>query len=174
MEKLTDKQADFVREYLVDLNATQAAIRAKYSKKTARQTGTENLAKPYIQEAIRKKQAKRAKRLQIKADYVLKRHVDIDEMDVADILNDDGSMLAIKEWPKCWRRTITGIDISEIINGEDITTVLKKIKWPDKLRNLELLGKHVNVQAYVGSQGPKEPETGAEDTLKKIADLLPD
>ncbi len=177
MEKLTDKQAAFVREYLIDLNGTQAAIRAKYSKKTAKQAGTENLSKPYIQEAIKKKQAKRAKRLQVKADYVLRRHVDIDEMDVADILNDDGSMLAIKEWPKCWRRTITGIDISEIIRTNDeeaAFTILRKIKWPDKLRNLELLGKHIDVQAYVGSQGQKEPDGDVADALKKIADLLPD
>ena len=46
VKKLTDKQRRFVEEYLVDLNATQAAIRAGYSKRTARQTGAENLSKP--------------------------------------------------------------------------------------------------------------------------------
>jgi len=52
MAKLTDKQSRFISEYLIDLNATQAAIRAGYSEKTSKQTGCENLAKPDIQEAI--------------------------------------------------------------------------------------------------------------------------
>ncbi len=52
--KLTPKERLFVAEYLKDLNATQAAIRAGYSKKTAKQTGYENLTKPYIQRALSK------------------------------------------------------------------------------------------------------------------------
>jgi len=52
MSKFTPRQERFVKEYLVDLNATQAAIRAGYSEKTARQTASENLSKPYIAEAI--------------------------------------------------------------------------------------------------------------------------
>ena len=52
MSKLTDKQERFVQEYLIDLNATQAAIRAGYSKKTAQVIGSENLAKPLIAERI--------------------------------------------------------------------------------------------------------------------------
>jgi len=70
--KLTDKQAAFCREYLRDLNATQAAIRAGYSKKTARQTGTENLSKPAVSTYISKLMAKRNERCEIDADYVLK------------------------------------------------------------------------------------------------------
>jgi len=149
--KLTDKQSAFVREYLVDLNATQAAIRAGYSKKTAQQIGADNLSKLVIQEAIQQNQGKRIERLKIDADYVLKRHIEIDEMDVADILDSKGYMLPIPEWPKCWRRTISGIDISEMFSTKDdeaIVAVLKKIKWPDKLRNIELLGKHISIQAY--------------------------
>lgn len=52
MSSLTDKQQRFVEEYVVDFNATQAAIRAGYSEDTARQTGSENLSKPYIAQAI--------------------------------------------------------------------------------------------------------------------------
>ena len=51
-KKLTPKQNRFVEEYLIDLNATKAAVRAGYSEKTARQIGSENLSKPAIQEAI--------------------------------------------------------------------------------------------------------------------------
>lgn len=70
--KLTDKQQRFVDEYLIDLNATQAAIRAGYSEKTAQQMGSENLSKPVIQEAIEKAQAERSERTKVTQDYVIK------------------------------------------------------------------------------------------------------
>ncbi len=71
MPKLTAKQDRFVAEYLIDLNATQAAIRAGYSKRTAQRIGSENLFKPLIAAAIAAGQAKRSERTEIDADYVL-------------------------------------------------------------------------------------------------------
>lgn len=68
---LTHKQQRFVDEYLVDLNATQAAIRAGYSQKTARQIGEENLSKPDILAAVDKAMADRSERTKIDQDYVL-------------------------------------------------------------------------------------------------------
>ena len=68
---LTPKQLRFIEEYLIDLNATQAAIRAGYSKKTARQMGTENLSKPAIQSALQKAMDARSERTAITQDYVL-------------------------------------------------------------------------------------------------------
>jgi len=68
---LTDKQARFVEEYLVDLNATQAAIRAGYSEKTAYSIGSENLTKPDIQVAIVERRLAQSKRTEITADKVL-------------------------------------------------------------------------------------------------------
>ena len=70
-QKITPKQLAFVDEYLIDLNATQAAIRAGYSKKTAQRIGSENLLKPVIQQAISSAQRKRAERTEITQDYVL-------------------------------------------------------------------------------------------------------
>lgn len=72
-DNLTAKQRMFVAEYLIDLNATQAAIRAGYSVKTARQMGEENLSKPDIQGAIQKAMEERAKRTQITQDAVLEK-----------------------------------------------------------------------------------------------------
>lgn len=77
--KLTDKQEAFVREYLVDLNGTQAAIRAGYSEKTARQIAAENLSKPYILTRIEELQAERSKKLEIDAEWVLNRLVQISD-----------------------------------------------------------------------------------------------
>lgn len=68
---MTPKQNAFVREYLVDLNATQAAIRAGYSKRTAHVIGHENLTKPEIAMTIEAAMNERAKRTEITADYVL-------------------------------------------------------------------------------------------------------
>lgn len=68
---LTAKQRRFVEEYLVDLNATQAAIRAGYSEKTARQAGAENLSKPVIAEAIQEAQKARSERTEVTQDRVI-------------------------------------------------------------------------------------------------------
>lgn len=72
MEKLTPKQLQFCKEYLIDLNGAQAAIRAGYSEKTAKEIASENLTKPNIVEYIQKQMDKRAEKTEINAEYVLK------------------------------------------------------------------------------------------------------
>lgn len=148
---LTDKQEMFCREYLIDLNATQAAIRAGYSDKTANRTGSENLSKPDIAQRIIDLKSERNERVEVNADYVLRRLVEIDEMDVLDILRGDGGLKMVHEWPKVWRTTLSGLDILTTVTNFNETTmenILKKIKWPDKVKNLELLGKHISVIAF--------------------------
>ncbi|EOV9569502.1 terminase small subunit [Cronobacter turicensis] len=165
---LTDKQEMFCREYLIDLNATQAAIRAGYSVKTANRTASENLSKPDIQNRIAELKNKRNEDVGINAAYVLQRLVEIDQMDVADILNDDGSLKAVSQWPKCWRITLQGIDLASTIRNfdeETEETILKKIKWPDKVKNLELLGKHVDVQAF-------REQVKTNHTVDSLSDLM--
>jgi phage terminase small subunit len=147
MAKLTDKQELFAREYLKDLNATQAAIRAGYSEKTAKEVGYENLTKPHILELVAELKAQRVEQTGIDAAYVLRRLTEIDQMDVLDILLANGELKPIKDWPKVWRTTLSGMDVVEMASA-DSAALLKKIKWPDKVKNLELLGKHVNVQAF--------------------------
>jgi len=165
MSKLTPKQQRFVEEYLIDLNATQAAIRAGYSKKTAYRTGADNLKKPQIAELLEKRSSERSGRTQTDADYVLTRLREIDELDIADILDDAGKVKPVTQWPKPWRQSITGADLHELQVG-DVMTVVRKIKWPDKLRTLELIGKHVSVKAFEESQ-----QGGSEDLAKALSDL---
>lgn len=157
-KKLTDKQEMFCREYLLDLNATQAAIRAGYSEKTARFIGTENLSKPNIADRVSNLKAERIKDTKIDASYVLKRLVEIDQMDVADILNEDGSVKSISEWPKVWRQYISGIDLADMFEGHgedrEMVGILKKIKWPDKVKNLDMIGRHVDVGAWEKDTAP--------------------
>ncbi|MEK4513610.1 terminase small subunit [Paenibacillus sp. FSL K6-2524] len=83
---LTPKQKTFVQEYLVDLNATQAAIRAGYSVKTAEAIGHENLRKPKIAEAIEKAMDKRSERTEITADRVLQELAKIGFANISDYL----------------------------------------------------------------------------------------
>lgn len=86
----------------------------------------------------------------IDARYVLKRLHDIDNLDVLDIMEDDlKSFKKLSEWPKVWRISVSGIDLMTMAQGDtDIDSIIKKIKWPDKTKNLELLGKHVGVNAF--------------------------
>jgi len=83
---LSRKQKAFVTEYLVDLNATQAAVRAGYSAKTAFTIGSENLRKPLIQSAIQEAMAKREERTEITQDLVLKEWLELYRLDVNDLV----------------------------------------------------------------------------------------
>lgn len=147
MAKLTDKQELFAREFIIDLNATQAAIRAGYSEKSSRNQGARMMANDDILDRIAELKAERNEQVGVDAAYVLRRLTEIDQMDVLDILLANGELKPIKDWPKVWRTTLSGMDVVEMASA-DSAALLKKIKWPDKVKNLELLGKHVTVQAF--------------------------
>jgi len=150
--KLNAQMELFCQEILKDpRNQRQAAINAGYSVKTATQKAAGLMNLPKVVARIEALMEARNKRLRVSADYVLLRLVEIDQMDVLDIMNDDGGLKPISSWPKIWRTTLSGLDISTTITNFDETTLenmLKKIKWPDKVKNLELIGKHVDVMAF--------------------------
>lgn len=164
---LTNKQQMFVKEYLIDLNATQAAIRAGYSEDSAQQIGAENLTKPVIAAAIQEAMAKRSERTEVDSDYVLKRLSLIDRMSVRDIMNDDMTLKPLKDWPEVWCSSISAIDVSEIMAGQKDTdaaiSFIKKLKWPDTMKALEMIGKHIDVQAFSEKRELSGPNGGAID-----------
>lgn len=92
-KKLNARQHLFVQEYLIDLNATQAGIRAGYSIRTAQRTGSENLSKPLISAAIQAALQKRMERIQIDADWVLREQVEVYHRCMQDVpvLDKDGN-----------------------------------------------------------------------------------
>ncbi|EML2388082.1 TPA: terminase small subunit [Pseudomonas aeruginosa] len=167
---LTKKQRLFVDEYLIDLNATQAAIRAGYSTRRATEIGYQLLQRSEVAQAIQAAMAERSKRTEVEADYVIRRLREIDEMDVLDILEDDGSFRSIRDWPRAWRQFLSGIEIAELFEGRGddrrIAGVLRKVKWPDKLRNLELLSRHVGTESAA-----LDLELKRLDVAKKRAEL---
>lgn len=124
MAKLTDKQTAFVREYLVDLNATQAAIRAGYSERTASRIGPQLLGKTCVREAIEKAQAKRARRVEVTQDYVLSNLVEVVErtMQRVPVLDRKGEQVTDEEGRAVWTFDAKGAN-----------------------RALELLGKHLGI-----------------------------
>ncbi|HGW4611451.1 TPA: terminase small subunit [Enterobacter chengduensis] len=151
-EPLSVLKEAYCQEYIkCPENQTQAAINAGYSPNTAAKFASQNMRDERVQKRIAELMEERNKRMRVSADYVLMRLVEIDQMDVIDILDDEGGLKPISQWPKVWRTTLSGFDLSSTImnmNEDSIETILKKIKWPDKVKNLELIGKHVDVNAF--------------------------
>ncbi|HAI6837655.1 TPA: terminase small subunit [Escherichia coli] len=161
---LTAMQEAYCQSYIkMPENQTQAAINAGFSPNTAAVKASVMMRDERIQKRIAELMEERNKRMRVSADYVLMRLVEIDQMDVLDILNDDGGMKPIAEWPKVWRTSLSAMDIATIkttqaslqkengeadLSVEDVEHILKKVKWPDKVKNLELIGKHVDVNAF--------------------------
>ena len=146
---MTPKQQRFVEEYLKDMNGTQAAIRAGYSAKTANEQASQLLAKLNIQEAVAAAQETRSERTKIDADWVLTRLADEATADVGDLYAEDGALKPIAEWPLIWRQgLVSGLDVDETFaDGQKLGRVTK-VKLSDRIKRLELIGKHVDVQAF--------------------------
>lgn len=120
MTNLTDKQQAFCEEYLVDLNATQAARRAGYSEDTAKQIGSENLSKPAIAEKIAELKDERSNRVQVDADYVLQGLLDLHKQCIGE-------------------KEIT------VTDADGALTVTKVFKEAGANKALENLGKHLKM-----------------------------
>lgn len=148
---LSPKQTQFVKEYLIDLNATQAAIRAKYSPKTASRIGPELLGKTWIAEAIQKEMDKRAKRTEITADRVLQELAKVGFANIADFVKLQGSGVPILDFTNADEAKLAAV--SEITQdtytegrGDDAELVKKtKFKLHDKVKALQHLGNHLGL-----------------------------
>ncbi|MGA3686213.1 terminase small subunit [Serratia bockelmannii] len=150
--KLNAQMERFCQEYIKNPNNQTAAAAAAGYKNSA-VSASRNMDNPKVQERIAELMKQRNKRTKISADYVLNRLIEIDQMDVLDILNDGGGLRPISDWPKVWRTSLSAMDINRIRmagkdGDDDIESTLQKVKWPDKVKNLELIGKHVDVQAF--------------------------
>ena len=146
---LTPKQAAFALEYTKDFNGMNAAIRAGYQHKGAHVTAHRLLKNVKVSRAISRNMEERQERTKIDADYILQRFAQIDKMKIGDILK-DGKVLPIEEWPDIWQEMALG-QVDQIPTGDDMSTLvllLNRMKFPDKLKNLEMMGRHVDVKAF--------------------------
>ena len=138
--KLSPKQEVFVQEYLKDLNATQAAIRAGYSEKSASRIGIELLNKNHVREAVEKGRAKRAERTEITADRVVTELAKIAFADPRDLMEWGPNGVALKDSSTLTEEQAAGV--AEVVEGSGGALRLKK---HDKVKALELLGKHIGM-----------------------------
>jgi phage terminase small subunit len=144
-DDLTPMQARFVEEYLIDLNASQAAKRAGSKAKDLSVAGAEFLANPRVSAAIDAAKQNRSQKTQIDAAWVLERLAAEADADFNDLYDDEGRLKPVKEWPKIWRQgLVAGIKTQVSEDGVAIIDV----KLSDRIRRLELIGKHVRVNAF--------------------------
>lgn len=136
MAKLTPKQARFVQEYLIDLNATQAAIRAGYSPDTANQNGPRLLVNAGVERAIQDAMDARAARTLTSQDKIVRELARIAFSDIRELFNDDGQMLPMSEWPD---------DLAASISSLKDVDAGREIKMWDKMSALEKLMKHMGM-----------------------------
>lgn len=169
MARLTEKQKRFVEEYMKDLNATQAAIRAGYSKKTAYSIGDENLKKPEVQAALKKAIDNRSERTQITQDMVLRELAGIAFANGADYVRVENGSVQVRDTAALsdGKRAAIAL-IREGRDGVEVRTY-------DKLKALELLGKHLGLferQAdQSGENALKEFLAAAAPVREEIEDL---
>ena len=183
MAKLNAKRQQFVDEYLVDLNATQAAIRAGYSEKTAMEQGYQLLQKTSVKEYISARTADRIERTEITQDMVLKELAIIafsNAADYASVIEKDAMVevngvtvpLEDADGNPIKYRTVEPVLTEELTDEQKrALSVIKKgrdgfeVKPYDKVRALELLGKHLGMWTEKVEVEAIVPVFGGEDDL---------
>ena len=157
-DKLTDKQKMFCKEYLIDLNATQAAIRAGYSEDSAGSIGSENLQKPEIQNEIQRLFDKRGNKLEITAEKVLQELAKLAFVNMEDFItvgNDGYAVVDLSKLTRDQAAAIQEITVDEYQEGkgEQARDVKKvKFKLADKKGSLDLLAKHLKLYTGDGEE----------------------
>ena len=150
--KLTPKQIRFVDEYMVDFNATQAAIRAGYKAKTAHVIGAENLRKPKIAEEIARRQKDLQRRTEVTQDRVVKELARVAFADASDYVcvetltyeNGDGTVSPIQVVSPKDTDTLSDDQRAAIASIKQGANGVE-VKLCDKIKALELLGRHIGM-----------------------------
>ena len=163
-DRLTDKQERFVTEYLVDLNATAAARRAGYKDPNK---GRQLVAKSNVSEAIQEAKAKRAARTEITQDRVLLELARIGFFDPRKLFDGEGNPKHIDELDADTAAAISQLDVDKTVDEDGTVTYTKKYRFADKLRALELTGKHLGMFSASNIQVSIDPDIRA-----KVEEML--
>jgi len=141
---LTPKQERFVAEYLKDLNATQAAIRAGYSEKTAKQQGSENLTKPDIAAAVEAGKARQLASADLTAARVLEELRRLALVDMRSFFDERGNLKPIQELTSEQGSALASFEVikKNAAAGDGVVDTIHKFKVWDKTKALEGLAKH--------------------------------
>ncbi|MFA6051549.1 MAG: terminase small subunit [Methylobacter sp.] len=155
---LNERQLKFVDEYLIDLNAAKAAIRAGYSERSARSIGQENLTKPDIQKAIQERLEARSKRTEISQDRVLLEIARLAFNDPRRAYDENGNLLPVKDWPDEVAAAIKSVKITELKDEDEdgnivVVGTTNEVSFWDKGKQLELAARHLgmlNDKLFIG------------------------
>jgi len=161
-KKLTAKEQEFCKQYLIDLNATQAAIRAGYSQKTANQIGSENLSKLGIQTEIEKLKNERSERTLITADRVLKEIALLAFSNIKDFVKSIDNQITVKDLADISDEAAACIaELSQSADGRI------KIKLHNKDSALDKLIKHLGIDRpqVEMTLGEPDQQAGVDDPL---------
>lgn len=167
MARLTEKQKRFVLEYLVDLNATQAAIRAGYSKKTADRIGPELLGKTCVSDAVQKAIKDRESRTEITQDAVLRELAAIGFSRATDYAAIRGPLVELTPTDQ-----LTDEQKKAVASIEQGNFGVK-LKLHDKVRALELLGKHLGMFDGKGGRD-QDAQNNLLDAIKDAGEINTD
>ena len=144
-QELTEKQKLFVAQYLIDMNATRAAIAAGYSPATASEQASRLLKNVKVAELVQAKLSNRLFRLEITADRTMQEIAALAYYDPIDLFESDGRVRQIKDIDPVTRRAIAGLEVNELFDGtgdqKHAYGLAKKVKLADKGVNLERLAK---------------------------------
>ncbi len=143
---LSAKQKTFIEEYLLDLNATQAAARAGYSRQKPACAGYKLLNNPEISAAIAERMAERARRLQLSQDQVLSEIARVAFNDPRLAFDANGALLPVQSWSPDLAAAVASVKVHEIKAADGtLSGVIKEIKFWDKGRQLELAARHLGL-----------------------------
>ena len=161
---LTAKQQAFVKHYLVSLNASKSCIEAGYSPKYANRQAAALLAKPHIQEAIREEMAKRCERVEVTQDQVVAELAKVAFGDPRAVMEWGPHGVKLKPSDELDKNSVA--QVADIANGGEDGP---RVKLHDKLKALELLGKHLGMFTDKFSlQGSMEVRHGTDPELEKL------
>lgn len=162
--RLTEKQKRFVSEYLVDLNATAAAKRAGYKDPNI---GRQLIAKNNVYAAIQKEIQERSQRTEITQDMVVRELAKLGFFDIRKLFDKDGKPLDISKLDDDTAAALVGLDVQDVSDGDgNYVGFIKKYKMADKIKALELLGKHV------GAFDRQDKQQAAVEDLTPLAEKL--
>jgi phage terminase small subunit len=149
LPELTQKQAIFIEEYLIDLNGAQAAIRAGYSPNTAKEQAFDLLTRPHIKAALSKAMEARVSRTKITADRVLEEIGRIAFFDPRRMYKPDGNLKAVVELDDDTAAVVAGLEATEEFEGSGdsrkVSGMTKKVRLADKVAALTLAARHLGM-----------------------------
>ena len=143
--RITNKQKQFCIEYLIDFNATQAAIRTGYSPRSARQIGSDLLTKHDNQQEIQRIAKNAVNKTEVSVERIVKEYADIAFSDIGKLFDENGKLLELDQIDK---GTASALKQYTVRKSKNKSQEITKIVFHDKISALNVLAKYLNLDKY--------------------------